>query len=746
MQDNLQEKLFEEKHSPCVKVLVPYPIDKAYSYIVPDGLSVVQGDYVCVPLGNREVTGVVWGKANGEVDAKKLKAIVSRYDLEPMSQVHRDFIDWVAGYTLSPKGSVLKMSLSARGGLTAPKPKVGYVIASSLISAPTLTLPPEGGGDKLSPQRRIVLEVMGDGRARTASEIADLAGVSTAVVRGMAGKGLLDKVSMFNPAPCLYPNCNSSVVELSEAQRIVADELCNDVSSGEFSVSLLDGVTGAGKTEVYFEAVARALKEGRQALIMLPEIALSNAFLERFKSRFGCAPALWHSNLTPAQRKLTWRGVVSGDTRVVVGARSALFLPYKNLGLIVVDEEHDPAYKQEDGVIYNARDMAVVRGSLGKIPVVLVSATPSLETMINAWEGKYRHLVLESRYGVASLPDISVVDLRADKPDRQCFLSKTMIEHVQETLDKGEQSLLFLNRRGYAPLTLCRTCGHRMECPRCTAWLVEHKRSGRLHCHHCGYNLPVPKDCPECNDADSFAACGPGVERVFEEAKANFPDARIMILASDMAESSEDMKAMLAKVIAGKVDIIIGTQIIAKGHHFPNLTFVGIVDADLGLKGGDLRAAERSYQLLHQVAGRAGREHKKGRVLLQSWMPDHRIVKAMAGSDRDEFLGIEAAEREIANMPPYSRLAGIIISGRNEKEVQYIAKELGRTAPQGEQIQTLGPAPAPMSRLRGNYRYRLLVRADKSINIQKTLKHWVGAVKTPSNIRIYIDIDPISFL
>ncbi len=741
-----QKSLFSEGKNECVdasdfadknvmRILVPYPMDKAYDYIVPHNLHITQGNYVCVPLGNREIIGVVWGEASGDVNPDKLKSIISKYDIDPMPREHRDFIDWVAGYTLAPKGLVLKMALSARGGLNPPKPARGFLYNKD-IEIPA----------KLSPQRRKVLDIMSDGKTRIASEIADLASVSAAVIRGMADKGLLDEVGVFNPAPCIYPEYENGAVDLSEDQQMVADELCDDVSSGKFSVSLLDGVTGAGKTEVYFEAVARALKEGKQAVILLPEIALSNAFLERFKARFACAPALWHSHLTPAQRKSAWRGVVSGDTRVVVGARSALFLPYKNLGLIIVDEEHDPAYKQEDGVIYNARDMAVVRGSIGKIPVVLVSATPSLETMINAWDGRYKHLVLQSRYGGAILPDISVVDLRIDKPDRQCFLSKTMIDEVQKTLDRGEQSLLFLNRRGYAPLTLCRTCGHRMECPRCTAWLVEHKRSGRLHCHHCGYNLPVPKDCPECGDKDSFAACGPGVERIFEEAKVNFPDARIMILASDMAATNEDMKAMLGEIIAGEVDIIVGTQIIAKGHHFPNLTFVGVVDADLGLKGGDLRAAERSYQVLHQVAGRAGREQKKGKVLLQSWMPDHRIMKAMAGCDRDEFLGVEAAEREAANMPPYSRLAGIIISGRDEAIVKSVGVSLGRTAPQGKQIQTLGPAPAPMARLRGNYRYRLLVRADKSINIQKTLAHWVGAVKVPSTVRVYIDIDPQSFL
>lgn len=730
-----------------MRVLVPYPVDKAYDYIVPEGLTLTAGDYVCIPLGNREIAGVVWGAGAGDVNPKKLKSIISKYDLTPMPKVHRDFIDWVARYTLSPKGSVLKMALSAPAGLSRPKPAKGYKYPDGL------TVPAKG----LSQQRQSVLSVMEDGHVRSAPEIAELAGCSAAVVRGMADKALLEEVSIFNPAPCLYPDSKTGLASLSEDQDAVAEELCTDVRQGGFVPTLLDGVTGAGKTEVYFEAVAAALDQGQQVVIMLPEIALSNAFLNRFKQRFSCAPALWHSHLTPAQRRTTWRGVAQGDTRVVVGARSALFLPYKSLGLIVVDEEHDPAYKQEDGVIYNARDMAVVRAALGKIPVILASATPSLETMMNAWEepegtGRYKHLILQGRYGGADLPDISVVDLRADKPERQCFLSQTMLEEVQKTLDAGEQALLFLNRRGYAPLTLCRTCGHRMECPRCTAWLVEHKRSGRLHCHHCGFHAPVPKHCPECDDVDSFAACGPGVERIYEEAKANFPEARIMILASDTAESNDEMKDMLQAVIRGDVDIVIGTQIIAKGHHFPNLTFVGVVDADLGLKGGDLRAAERTYQMLHQVAGRAGREKgKTGRVLLQSWMPEHRIMKAMAGAGRDEFLAVECAEREAARMPPYSRLVGVVVSGREEQQVIDVARSLGKTSPQGltesgHRIQTLGPAPAPFARLRGRYRYRLLVQADKEINVQKTVENWVNGVKVPSTVRVYIDVDPQSFL
>ncbi len=746
-----QSSLFAEQstdpvplNATVMRVLVPYPVDKAYDYMIPGHIHVQAGDYVCVPLGNREIAGVVWGDAAGDVDPKKLKSVISRYDLDPMPKSHRDFIDWVAHYTLSPLGFVLKMALSAPAGLTPPKPAKGYRMNEG-VSA-------KGQTEK----RAKVMDVLKDGKPRIASEIADLAGCTPAVVKGMADKNLLEEVSLYNPAPCLYPDIENDNIELSEDQQMAADELCNDVRAGTYSATLLDGVTGAGKTEVYFEAVAEALRHNKQVVILLPEIALSNAFLDRFKKRFGCAPALWHSHLTPAQRRTAWRGVVQGDTRVVVGARSALFLPYKDLGLIVVDEEHDPAYKQEDGVIYHARDMAVVRAHIGKIPICLVSATPSLETMMNAWEEKYKHLVLPGRYGGAYLPDISIVNLIEDKPEKQRFLSQAVLDEVQKTLDAKEQSLLFLNRRGYAPLTLCRTCGHRMECPRCTAWLVEHKRSGKLHCHHCGFHNNIPKQCPECDDIDSFAACGPGVERIYEEAKANFPDARIMVLASDTAESNDDLKAMLDKVIAGEVDIIIGTQIIAKGHHFPNLTFVGVVDADLGLKGGDLRAAERTYQMLHQVAGRAGREKdKRGRVMLQSWMPEHRIMKAMAASSheggRDEFLGVEAAEREAALMPPYTRLCAIIISGREESQVLDVAKQLGKTSPQGvteegHRIQTLGPAPAPLARLRGKFRYRLLVRADKKINIQKTVANWVANVKTPSTVRVYIDIDPQSFL
>ncbi len=517
-----------------------------------------------------------------------------------------------------------------------------------------------------------------------------------------------------------------------------------------YHANLLDGVTGAGKTEVYFEAIAKALAQGKQVLLLLPEIALSNAFLQRFYHRFGCYPALWHSGLTTAQRRLTWRGVAQGTSRVVVGARSALMLPYQDLGLIIVDEEHDPAYKQEDGVRYHARDMAVVRAHLGGFPVVLVSATPSVETMHNVWEGRYEHLILPARYGGATMPEIDIVDLRLHKMESGQFIASPLREAVAETIERGEQVLLFLNRRGYAPLTLCRSCGHRMECPRCTAWLVEHKSMSGAHaylqCHHCGFSVNEPKNCPSCGAEDSLVACGPGVERIDEEARAAFPDARVMVLASDTAEHQDELRKKLETIRRGEVDIIIGTQIVAKGHHFPNLTLVGVVDADLGLQGGELRASERVYQLLHQVAGRAGREEKQGHVMLQTYMAEHRIIQALAAGARDEFLQAELAERESSAMPPFARLVGVIVTGRDEQQALETAKALGRCAPQVAEVQTFGPAPAPMARLRGRYRFRLLVRADKKVNIQKTVLAWVHSIKVPSTVRVIIDIDPQSFM
>ncbi|MDB5492008.1 MAG: primosomal protein [Micavibrio sp.] len=722
-------------------ILVPFPVDKTYTYAVPAGMELQPGEYVTVPLSNRQVTGVAWGPSTEKVPSKKLKSVILKHDLPPMPKVERDFIAWVAAYTMAPIGAVLKMALSVPAAMEEGRAVNGYAISE--LGRKFLT--EQNGGikkGKLSPKHMAALKILRDGHTRRAADLP----ATPAVLKGMVKNGLLRSAEMRSAPPCSHPDIIQEGAQLSLDQKPAAAHLVKEVRQGGFYASLIDGVTGAGKTEVYFEAVAEALKMDRQVLILLPEIALSNAFLDRFRARFGCAPAMWHSSLPPALRRNTWRGVAEGKSKVIVGARSALFLPYQNLGLIIVDEEHDPAYKQDDGVIYHARDMAVVRAHLSKIPIVLVSATPSLETMVNAWSGKYTHLHLPDRHGGATMPDMHLIDLRADKPERQHFIAPSLIVAMEETLARGEQVLLFLNRRGYAPLTLCRTCGQRMECPRCTAWLVEHKGNQKLQCHHCGFNLPFPKLCPTCGDEESLAACGPGVERIHEEVLEYFPEARTIVLASDTAETHDELKAVLSDIRERRVDIVIGTQIIAKGHHFPGLTLVGVIDADLGLGGGDLRAAERTYQLLHQVAGRAGREELKGHVYLQTWMPENRVMQALSGHGRDSFLDVEAQERERSFMPPYSRLAGIIVSGRNEKQVDDIAKKLGQTAPQGEGIKTLGPAPAPMARLRGNFRKRLLVQADKTINLQKTIEGWMSVVKVPSTVRVQIDIDPQSFL
>lgn len=615
-----------------------------------------------------------------------------------------------------------------------------YRVSESLGLSPSPNPLPGGA-------RAQVMHLLEDGLPRRLSEITHATGASASTVKTLAKHGVLQAIDIFAKAPCANPDPNFAPKNLTREQDIAADKITKRIDQGGFEAFLLDGVTGSGKTEVYFEAIAKIIAERQgQILILMPEIALSNSFIRRFAERFGVKPALWHSSLTPAQRRLTWRSIVTGQTKVVVGARSALFLPYADLKLIVVDEEHDPAFKQEEVTIYNARDMAVVRAHQGKIPIILASATPSLETMHNVWDGRYTLLHLPDRFGGASKPDIQIIDLRVDKPERQHFMSPKLRDEVQATLDNKQQALLFLNRRGFAPLTLCRTCGHRMECPKCTSWLVEHKRGNQLQCHHCGFSIKTPDTCIHCHDTHSLVACGPGVERIAEEVKEYFPEARTLILASDITDTHDKLIEALDAIKNGDVDIIIGTQIIAKGHHFPQITCVGIIDADLGLSGGDLRATERSYQLLHQVAGRAGREQLKGHVYLQTYNAEQRVMQMIAADDRDGFLEAEADERQAAKMPPFSRLAALIITGKNETQTKDVAVAIGRAAPRAEGVQILGPAPAQMYRIRGNFRQRILIRAEKTLNIQKMIAEWLGTLKIPSSVRVVIDIDPQSFL
>lgn len=701
--------------------------------MLPDGIHLVPGDYVRVPLGKKETVGVLWSfETDPALMLSQLRGIRHHYDLPPMCDAHRRFMDWVARYTMSDLGSVLKLSLSVPDVFDPPKEGQAYKIGVKPAK-------------KVSEAREKVLRFLQDGAPRRKVDILKHTGVSASAITAMVNDKQLVEIAVSSSPPCQKTDLTYTSLTLSPEQASAAQSLQTLVQKKTYAVALLDGVTGAGKTEVYFEAVADALKQDKQVLILLPEISLSTQFLERFEKRFGTTPALWHSEVTPAKRRIAWKGVAEGKTRVVVGARSALFLPYIDLGLIVVDEEHDTSYKQEEGILYNARDMAIVRGKLGDIPVVLVSATPSLESMNNARQGKYQYLHLPARHAGAKLPDIHVVNLKANPPERAKFIAPPLVEALQKTFAAGEQSLLFLNRRGYAPLTLCRTCGYRFQCPSCSAWLVEHRRVHRLQCHHCGYSAKTPSACPSCNNTDSLAACGPGVERIQEEIQAILPEARALVLASDITDSAKSIKSAINAIESHKIDVIIGTQIIAKGHHFPSLTLVGVVDADLGLSGGDLRAGERTFQLLHQVAGRAGRGEKPGHVYIQTYMPEQSVIRALAANDRDAFLAAESREREKAEMPPFGKLAALILSGPDESGLDFLCRSFAQSAPRYDDIRILGPAPAPMAFLRGKYRRRFLIKTGKNIQIQKFLEEWLSRVKIPASIGLKIDIDPQSF-
>ena len=718
-----------------IDVLVPVALDHAYSYRAPPELNLHVGDIVAVPLGPREALGVVWAD-NVPVRAglhNRLKDVEAKLDYPALREELRRFVDWVANYTLSPKGMVLRMALRM-GELGPERERVAVRLAGP---------PPQ----RLTPARRRVLTALADGLLRTKAEAAKDAGVSTGVIDGLVDEGTLAVVALPPEPVARQPDPDYREPELTGPQRMAADILRGAVRQGGFTVDLLDGVTGSGKTEVYFEAIAQTIRQRRQSLILMPEIALTVQFLDRFAQRFGVRPAEWHSELSQRKRARTWNAVADGDVNVVVGARSALFLPYADLGLIVVDEEHDAVYKQEDGVHYHARDMAVVRARITDIPIVLSSATPSVETIVNARRGRYRRLALAQRFGGAREPAIEAIDLKREGPPRGRFIAPRLAGVVKTALERGEQALLFLNRRGYAPLTLCRACGFRLNCPNCDAWLVDHRFKRQLVCHHCGFTTPPPAACPKCQTPDSFVACGPGVERLEEEAAMLFPDSRIMVLSSDLIASIERMREEFLAIEQGRVDIVIGTQLVAKGHHFPKLNLVGVVDADLGLGSGDPRAAERTFQLLHQVIGRAGREEGRGMGYLQTHQPEHPVMKALIAQDREAFYDSEIAVRERAAYPPFGRLASLLVTGADKHATEAFARKLAASAPLTEEVRVLGPAEAPLAVVRGRHRFRLMVKSARNFDLSAYMRAWLEqAPKRKGDIKLDVDVDPQSFL
>ena len=704
-------------------------------YKVPEGLRVEPGSVVECPLGPRTVIGIVWEAERlpgTEVPAEKLRPLRGILPVPPLSAPLRRLIEWTADYYVASLAGVARMALSSGGALKGAATMTEYRLTGGL---------PE----RMTPQRQAAIDAL-DGEQANIRELSGIAGVSEGVLRGLVNQGVLEPVEVDCDRPYDTARPDFVQVDLSAEQQAVSDVFSAAVRKRDFAPFLLDGVTGSGKTETYFEPVAEALRMGRQVLVLLPEIALTENFLHRFEERFGAAPILWHSSLKSTERRRAYRAVCEGSAQVVVGARSALYLPFAKLGLIVVDEAHETSFKQEDGVRYNARDVAVMRGHFEKVPVILASATPALESLQMAESGIYEKVDLPSRFGGAELPAIELIDLTEEKPPQGMWLAQRLVDGIEERLERGEQSLLFLNRRGYAPLTLCRNCGFRYQCPNCSAWLVEHRFTRRLACHHCGHEAPAPQACTECGEPDCLVACGPGVERIADEVAERLPQARVFVATSDTLNSPGRAAEFIAAVEAREIDVIVGTQLVTKGFHFPELTLVGVVDADLGLEGGDLRAGERTYQQVAQVAGRAGRGSKPGEVLIQTRHPEAPVIAALAAGDRDAFYSAETEMRREAGAPPFGRWASIIISSEDDGEAREAANRLGAFRPEVADCMILGPAPAPMALLRGRYRYRFLINARRSVQLQHVIRQWLTQIDHPAGVRVAVDIDPYSFV
>ena len=718
-----------------IGVLTTQPLDRVLDYRAPEG-GCHLGAFVEVPLGPRKVLGVVWGPGQGDYDISKVRSVIRVLDAASMREELMSFLSRAGDYTLTPMPAMLRLATRAPGLGDPPSMRKVYRLGDS---------PP----DRMTDARTRVLDVLREmgGLSLTLKELAEEAGVTTSVVKGLVKQGTVreEDSPRDTPFPTLDPDHAGKA--LTDDQTTAAAALRAAVATRSYGTTLLKGVTGSGKTEVYLEAVAECLSQGRQALVLLPEIALTAEFLTRVDARFGAKPAEWHSGVTITERRRVWKMTAQGGAQLVVGARSALFLPFRDLGLIVVDEEHDTSYKQEDGVLYNARDMAVLRASICGAQVILASATPSLESWANADAGKYAKIELTSRFGAAVMPDMRAIDMRTEQLSGSSWISPTLQRAVQQRLDNKEQALLFINRRGYAPVTICRACGHQIGCDHCDARMVEHRFLKRLVCHQCGETKPMPTTCPHCEAEDRLAAVGPGVERLAEEAQTLFPDARLVVLSSDMFGSARAIKAEIETIASGGADLIIGTQLVAKGHNFPLLTLVGVIDADLGLQGSDLRAAERTFQLMRQVAGRAGRSDKPGQALMQTYQPEHPVIRAILSGDEQDFWAAEASERRAAGVPPYGRLAGIILSSTDVQEVFDLGNALARNDGPLRRVgaQVFGPAPAPIARVRGRHRVRLLVKAPKGTALQPALAEWIKPFRLKGELRMAIDIDPQSF-
>jgi len=728
-----------------VKVLIPNVVNTGYDYRLTTPAHI--GDFVACRVMGRKYVGVVWGVADGHVLPEKIRNIDAVLPAR-MAVVDMQWIARMAAWTLMAPGAVLRLVINVPDAFAPPRTEQLYSYNFDSTARMTDT-------------RIAVMDAFAsnDNEPMSIADIKNIARVSSAVVNTMVRRGILTPAATreINDDAYSFEYRNAAPGTLTDEQRAAADAIGHAIDAGGFSVNLIDGITGSGKTHVYFDAAWRAYSRGGAVLIMMPEIALTAQFMSRFSARFGAPPVVWHSNLTAARRRSIWRGVLTGKIRMVVGTRSALFLPWNNLGLIVVDEEHDTSYKQEDMGNYHARDMAILRAKIAGFPVVLASATPSAETLNNVAMGRFGHLRLTSRFGGAQLPTIETIDLRENRPDTYRdssadasadeipgALSAPMCTAIGETLAAHRQVMLFINRRGFAPIVQCRKCGYVATCPDCSVGMTYHRRMGKLLCHMCGRTAPMPTSCPDCGGAISTR--GAGMEKIADEVHARFPTARIECVSSDTVLSRQSLERLVARMENGEIDVIVGTQILAKGHHFPNLTLVGVVDADMGLFGTDFRAAEHTFQQLFQVAGRAGRGQYPGRVLLQTYQPEHPVLRAICAGDRDAFMSADMDARRAAKMPPFGQLIAIIVEGQKESVLQQYCAQLAAAAPNLTGGRIMGPVPAQIYQVRTWYRMRFLVSGDARANLQPIVSHWIAKVAAPANIRVKIDVGPVNFM
>ena len=649
-----------------VPILLPNIFNHPFTYESFD-LNLKIGDYVIVPFGKSQITGVVWNQF--EKDTKKkyaIKKVIEKLKIPSLKKPTIEFLNWFSEYNIVPKGMALKLLLLSSKAIEK-FPKEKYELFKSQLKNNTI---------KLSKDQKISLKKMND----------------------------------YNE---------------------------------KFRVHVLQGITGSGKTMVYFEALKQLIKKGFQGLVMLPEIGLTGQFEKKFIEFFGFKPAVWHSGVSKKNKEIIWSGITNGEIKAVIGARSSLFLPFKKLGLIIVDEEYDQSYKQDEGVIYNARDMAISRASFENIPVNLITAVPSIETYDNIKKGKYSFSKLDKRYQDASLPNYEIINLNNTKLEAQSWLSKEIIQKVNLHLERKDQILFFLNRRGFSPYVLCKKCLKSYSCPNCSINLVYHKHKQNLLCHYCGYKAKLYRACNKEGACD-FVFSGPGVERILEEVKKKFPTKKSIIFSSDTMNKKSSSE-ILEKILNNEIQILVGTQLISKGFHFPNLNCIVVIDIDLSSQGHDLRGAEKNLQLYHQLSGRAGRTGKPATVYFQTYNLNTKMISDITNKNPDIFLNKELEVRKLNNLPPFQRFVALIITGNKENFLEQEAIKFKNFIQNSVEGKVLGPVSAPIFRLKRKFRVRLLIRGKKSLKVQNSLANIISKYKFPSGIKLTVDVDPINF-